>query len=152
MAENLSRIKAHRFLKQLVTVLAVFYYTAKCAPIRIRPCITKEEIMKTLKRIFISIALLALPLSALADDDDDDCDHGRHHYKHYHKHYHKHYDKRHYGDHGYRPHVRRHEHHVYHHHHRHHDRRERVYVPAVVHAPVAYPHGVTIHGNVHLPF
>lgn len=123
--------------------------------------------MKNLKRILISTVLLALPLSALADDDRD---YKRHHHKHYHykheqpkHHYHKHhYHKHHHhyhetrGDRGQRPHFRHHEQHVYHHHHyRHYERpvrHERVYVPAVVHPPVVYPQGVTIHGNVHFPF
>jgi hypothetical protein len=111
--------------------------------------------MKTLKRILISTTLLALPLSALADNDG----HGhKHHHKHHHqKHHYKHYDQRsHNGHYGHRPQFREHEHHVYHHDRRDygpHVRQERVYVPAVVHAPVvAYPQGVTIHGNVHLPF
>lgn len=112
--------------------------------------------MKALKRILISTVLLALPLSALADNDG----HGRkhHHKQHHQKHHYKHDDHRgHNGHYGHRPNFRHHEHHVYHHDRRHygpHVRHERVYVPAVVHAPVvAYPRqGVTIHGNVHLPF
>jgi hypothetical protein len=111
--------------------------------------------MKTLQRILISTALLALPLSAMADNNHH---RGNGHGKHAHKHHDKHH--RHNGHHGHRPHFQHHEHHVYHHDRRHHGyydhqvRQERVYVPAVVHAPVvAYPRqGVTIHGNVHVPF
>ena len=47
--------------------------------------------MKTLTRIVISTALLALPLSVMADDDDDDRHRPHHHYKHHHKHHKHHY-------------------------------------------------------------
>lgn len=102
--------------------------------------------MKTLKGLLISAALLALPLSALAD--------GGHHGDRSHG-----YQKRSHMEHSQRDHVRR-DHRDYRdfRHHapeRHHVHRERVYAPAapVIYSPPVIPvrQGVAIHGNIHLP-
>lgn len=105
--------------------------------------------MKNLKNALIPTALLTLPLAALADNGHR---HGPHtsHNRHHHKHEAKHYAKRH-------------DHHTHRHHH--YDRHDGVYAPANVRGPMAYhplavyhppvvnySSGVTIHGNVHIPF
>jgi hypothetical protein len=117
--------------------------------------VTKEEAMKTLKRVLMSTALLALPLSALAN--------GGHHEERghsYQKHQNKEYGQRDHGRHDYRHQDRRDYRHrdyrdVRGHERDRHMQRQRVYGPAapVIYAPPVIPvrQGVTIHSNVHIP-